>query len=305
MPQQVVLYRILVASPSDVVKERKAIPDVVNAWNAVNSLNRAMVLEPVLWETHSYPEFGDRPQAIVNRQLVEACDVLVGVFWTRLGTPTGAADSGTVEEIEKFLKAGKPVLLYFSSAPVVLDSVDQDQYKRLSEFKKKCKEKALIFEYRSINDLREQLNRHLTSTIDKIHAGSTENASGSAVRGENSQVSDLLMFKSEFEAFLRRLEAEWNTERDSEPRNIDGGKLILEVACSEILDFRAQVVSDPSGQLSQTLEEAATRAKAIQRHMLHMDGGRSFTQFWLEGNKIIDLLKRIPVEINKVLGSGQ
>jgi hypothetical protein len=33
---------------------------------------------------------------------VESGDILMGVFWTRLGTPTGKAPSGTVEEIEHF-----------------------------------------------------------------------------------------------------------------------------------------------------------------------------------------------------------
>jgi len=58
---------------------------------------------------------GDRPQAILNKQLGEISNILIGIFWTRLGTHTGQAESGTVEEIEEFMKAGKPVLLYFSN----------------------------------------------------------------------------------------------------------------------------------------------------------------------------------------------
>jgi len=30
------VYRILIASPSDVVSERKAIAEVIHSWNAVN-----------------------------------------------------------------------------------------------------------------------------------------------------------------------------------------------------------------------------------------------------------------------------
>jgi hypothetical protein len=40
------------------------------------------------------------------------------MFWTKLGTDTGVADSGTVEEIDQFVSAGKPALLYFSSRPI-------------------------------------------------------------------------------------------------------------------------------------------------------------------------------------------
>jgi hypothetical protein len=132
MPQPGLIFRVLVASPGDCAQERKIIPEVIAAWNAVNSLSTAAVIEPVRWETHARPEMGDRPQAIINKQLVRHCDLLIGAFWTRLGTPTGDAESGTAEEIEEFRKAGKPVLLYFSSAPVVPDSLDMEQSKPFS-----------------------------------------------------------------------------------------------------------------------------------------------------------------------------
>lgn len=128
MSFEATVYRILIASPSDVVAERKAIPDVIFSWNAVNSAEYGVVLLPVMWETHSSPELGDRPQAIINKQIVKECDILVGTFWTRIGTHTGVAESGTVEEIEEFKASGRPIMLYFSSAPVVLDSVDPEQY---------------------------------------------------------------------------------------------------------------------------------------------------------------------------------
>lgn len=170
MPRRAIVYRILVASPSDVIDERKAIIEVVQAWNAANSYYQGIYLEPVLWETHATPEMGDRPQAIISRQLVNTCDFLIGVFWTRLGTPTGKAESGTVEEIEEFRKAGKPVLLYFSSVPVVPGSVNVRQYKRLLKFRERCEKEGLVFSYKSINNLWEQLQRHITSTINSLQS---------------------------------------------------------------------------------------------------------------------------------------
>jgi len=168
MPQKGFIYRILVASPSDCIQERKVIPEVIYSWNAVNSFQRAAILEPVLWETHAIPELGDRPQAIINKQLVEKCDILVGTFWTRLGTHTGKATSGTVEEIEEFRKAGKPVLLYFSSVPVVPESIERKQYKALSNYKKQLEKERVIFKYDSLVDLREQFQRHLSEVIEKV-----------------------------------------------------------------------------------------------------------------------------------------
>lgn len=51
-------------------------------------------------------------------------DFLIGIFGNRLGTPTGAAQSGTIEEIEQFRKAGKHVALYFSTADVPRNADD-------------------------------------------------------------------------------------------------------------------------------------------------------------------------------------
>ena len=59
-----------------------------------------------------------RPQAAINAQLVSRCDILLGLFWTKIGTSTGIAESGTVEEIDQCVASGKPTLLYFSHRKV-------------------------------------------------------------------------------------------------------------------------------------------------------------------------------------------
>jgi hypothetical protein len=103
--------------------------------------SRRIVLLPVGWETHSAPILGDRPQEIINSQILRDSDLLIAVFWTRIGTPTGKAVSGTVEEIDKHIHDGKPALIYFSSTPVRPESVDEEQYKMLKEFKEECKKR--------------------------------------------------------------------------------------------------------------------------------------------------------------------
>jgi hypothetical protein len=118
MPQAGQIYRALIASPSDCQGERAAIPEVLQDWNAAHSLTSRACILPMRWELDAYPALGDRPQALLNKQLVSQCDLLIGTFWTRIGSPTGVARSGTAEEIAEFRDAGKPILLYFSSAPI-------------------------------------------------------------------------------------------------------------------------------------------------------------------------------------------
>ena len=78
------VVKVMIASPSDVAKERQLIRDVIQEWNAIHAEDRRIVLMPVGWETHSAPDMGDRPQAIINKQLLKSCDLLVAVFWTRV-----------------------------------------------------------------------------------------------------------------------------------------------------------------------------------------------------------------------------
>lgn len=84
---QASILRVLIASPSDVDEEREAIRRVMEQWNAQYSSTLGAVLLPVDWRTHATLEMGERPQGILNRQLVETSDIVVAVFWTRLGTP--------------------------------------------------------------------------------------------------------------------------------------------------------------------------------------------------------------------------
>ncbi|HZG45671.1 MAG TPA: hypothetical protein VEZ41_05325 [Allosphingosinicella sp.] len=152
---------IMLASPGDVGEEREEARAVINTWNYINSLSSNVVLIPVGWETHSAPDLAGRAQELINDRVLADCDLLVGIFWTRLGTPTGNSASGTVEEIERHLDVGKPAMVYFSTKPVALDSVNLDQYKALKDFKTWCEGKGLIETFDDLNDFRDKFTRQL------------------------------------------------------------------------------------------------------------------------------------------------
>ncbi|MFD0928514.1 hypothetical protein ACFQ1T_01855 [Methylophilus glucosoxydans] len=292
MAQTGTIFRALVASPSDCIHERKIIPEVIATWNAVHSLSAAAIIEPVLWEMHSRPGMGSRPQEVINRQLVTNCDLVIGAFWTRLGTPTGVSESGTAEEIEHFREAGKPVLLYFSSAPVVPESLDAEQYKALTEYKKRLGQEGLYFKYETLSEFRELLQRHLAGEMIELLKQipttnlPTEMASSSATEQQQA----LTNFCADFEAFLRRLTAEWEAERDSDPHSTDDGKYIMSRAADEVLHFKSMITEDGTG-VSQSLGEILKRLRTHQRHQTYIDGGVSFKTFWDEGDQLISAIR--------------
>ena len=157
--------KVMIASPGDVAAERGVAREVINEWNSIHSEDKSIVLMPVGWESHTSPAMGGRAQEIINTQVLENSDLLVAVFWTRLGTPTGGSPSGTVEEIEKHIRAGKPTMIYFSSAPVRLESVNEEQYHALRDFKESCRQRGLIEQYETIDEFRGKLARQLAQTI--------------------------------------------------------------------------------------------------------------------------------------------
>lgn len=173
MSYKATVLKIMLASPGDLSQERRLARDIIQEWNVIHAEDRRIVLMPVGWDTHSTPQMGDRPQAIINKQVLADCDLLVAIFWTRLGSPTGAAPSGTVEEIEEHLAVGKQAMIYFSAAPVRLDSVDNAQYSALLEFKESCRSRGLVEEYEELAEFREKFARNLAQTIIRLFKDET------------------------------------------------------------------------------------------------------------------------------------
>lgn len=159
------VFNVMIASPSDVPRERVVARDVIWEWNAINAADKQLVLLPIGWETHSSPSMEDTAQAIINSQVLQQADLLIAIFWTRLGTPTGEFASGTVEEVERHISSGKPAMIYFSSAPVAPDSIDQAQYGALVQFRESLKKRGLVSFFDDTATFRSDLFRHLSQTV--------------------------------------------------------------------------------------------------------------------------------------------
>ncbi len=167
MAYKATIVPVMIASPGDVAEEREIVRSVIHDWNDVNAQRSQVMLAAVGWDSHSSPELGERPQELINKRVLKDCDILIGVFWTRLGTPTGKSLSGTVEEIEEHVAAGKPAMIYFSSRPVELDSVDLDQYGQVKEIRKKWQQQGLIETYDTADQFRQKLSKQLQLCLNK------------------------------------------------------------------------------------------------------------------------------------------
>ena len=224
------VFNVMIASPSDVGCERSIVKEVIYEWNVVHSEEKSMVLLPVGWESHTSPEIGDRAQAIINEQTVDKCDLLVGVFGTRIGSETGEYRSGTIEEIEKHIESGKPAMLYFSNQLGVSKSFEAEQYNELMKWKKHYKSRGLCESYDSDSDFKDKFSRQLQIKVNQHKIFQFRGEGINFGLGVEESGSNIPQLSDEAKFLLKKASHNQGTIRcyylDNEPRiRIGGGKV--------------------------------------------------------------------------------
>ena len=159
------VYKIMIGAPSDIKEEVNIAINAIHHWNNINAEKQKTVLLPLHWSISAYPITGIYPQKAINKQVVNRSDLLICVFGAKLGTPTEDYASGSVEEIEEHLKAGKPVMIFFKQALNVND-IDVEQISRLRDFKRAIGQKALYVDDNSANDFERILEDKLSLCIN-------------------------------------------------------------------------------------------------------------------------------------------
>src|SRR5256885_13644216 len=99
MDQHISVFRVFIASPSDLREEREALRDIVNEINRIFSPETDWRIELLGWED-TMPG-GGRPQELINVD-VDKADLFIGCLWRRWGTPAGAdGKTGFEEEFDR------------------------------------------------------------------------------------------------------------------------------------------------------------------------------------------------------------
>ena len=166
MPTNPTTLQVLLASPNDVSDERDVAQEVIEDLN-VSLRGSNIRIELFRWETHSRPGLGLDAQEVITQQLGDEYDILIGIMWTRFGSPTKRAGSGTEEEFNQALERAQrgeqvEVMFYFkASGPMRLEDIDVDQLKKVKTFKARLQEHGLQREFSDADDFRRQLHMHL------------------------------------------------------------------------------------------------------------------------------------------------
>lgn len=172
MPTPMNAVVILIASPGDTDDERAAVRNALNDWTMENGRREQVAALPWLYEQNAVPKMGSRAQAIINAQAVDQADVVIAIFDSRLGTPTGVNVSGTAEEINRATGLGKPVHVYFSTEDLPRGT-DPGQLAAMRDFQSELASKGLLGSYMNPLDLAGQVKKALQHDVDEHGWGNT------------------------------------------------------------------------------------------------------------------------------------
>lgn len=177
MAKNIIQYDLLISCPGDIQSEISIIKEVVEQFNNLYSDTLGITIRTRHWLKSSYAQSGDKPQEILNNQLVRDCDAAIAIFWTRFGTPTDKYGSGSEEEIEIMLKSGKQVFMYFSEKPIKPSDITLGQYDKVIAFKQRY-DKGLYFCYSDDADFGKLFFAHLSQyflSLSKVMELTTQN----------------------------------------------------------------------------------------------------------------------------------
>ncbi|MBA3240737.1 MAG: HEAT repeat domain-containing protein [Acidobacteria bacterium] len=170
------LLRVVVASPGDVQAERDVLPVIMEELNRGIAEDRSLRLEVFRWETDAYPGFHpDGPQGLIDPILsIQDCDLLIGIFGGRFGTPTKDAQSGTEHEFrlayESWKQKGSPqIMLYFrqvSHEPGTDE--ERKQLRQVRLFRDSLPPEGLWWPYGDPLQFENLARKHLTNFIRRV-----------------------------------------------------------------------------------------------------------------------------------------
>lgn len=160
------IYNVFIASPSDVKEERELAIEIINKWNTVHSAATNINLLPLSWENNLAPNLSIPGQQQINEELLEKADLLIGFFWTRVGTKYKDFKSATVAEIEFHVAKKKPTIVLFSNIEVGNSSVEH-QLDLLKELKSDFYSRGLVQEYDSHEDFKDKLYTYIELIINQ------------------------------------------------------------------------------------------------------------------------------------------
>lgn len=183
------ILNVTICCPGDVEREIVIAREVIDAWNQRNQESTGLCLKARHWSTDCAPTMDERAQAAINRNMIDESHILVAIFWTRLGTPTGLAGSGTEEEITRAMARNIRVMAYFSRLEAPHLATDSEQAKKLEAFRNRMRDTGFTSAFKSRHEFRKLLENHLAIAVQDISTKSKKSKKSPGKKGGISQTA--------------------------------------------------------------------------------------------------------------------
>ena len=190
MAENLIHLRVFVASPSDVPDERRVLEGVINEYNRTWAKTLKVHLDLIKWETHTYPAIGDDAQEVINRQVGDDYDILLGIMWGRFGSSTGRAESGTEEEFNRAYRRSTSspgsvqIMFYFKDAPIRRSEMDLEQLSKVDAFQRRiAAEHGVLYDtFETTEEFRTKVLFHLSKVVQDYLAANPKVSAATTVR---------------------------------------------------------------------------------------------------------------------------
>lgn len=151
---------------------------VIDEVNCVVAADSGLYLVLSRWETDTHPGFhSEGPQGLIDSILkVTDCDLFLGIFWKRFGTPTADGKSGTETRIQSRLwgvarKRQSANLVYFNLKPTRrTQRPEAEQWGQVIDFRARFPKEGLWRPYKGKAHFEKLVRDHLTSYIRSLIA---------------------------------------------------------------------------------------------------------------------------------------
>lgn len=156
--------------------EREAADAVIGQINNDFLHPKGVHLEAHRWERDAFPALHQNgPQGLIDELLeIEDCDLVIGILWSRFGTPTISGETGTEHELRRAWQAwrqqGRPqVLLYTCTRPVnPVTSENARQLTNVLEFLEEVsdQQEQLTHKYGELSEFTADLRSHIYALLE-------------------------------------------------------------------------------------------------------------------------------------------
>lgn len=159
--------KLFIACPNDIIDEKKRIKLITEEINKTSGKQNSFSLELLNWDMDTYTQIGSDAQDVINLQIDNQYDILIGILWKKIGTPTKRGKSGTIEEINRAISnIEKEQLIFFKTTSVPINEIDTEQLSKVNTYKKELSQRGVLYKEYSSSEIFEQLIRiNLTNLI--------------------------------------------------------------------------------------------------------------------------------------------